>query len=90
MAYGLRPVCLEPCCLSDTLAVGWDFKKIKSECFHHTATNLIVGAVSLPALAALYIVGLRALDLGQLRRVDPLLHERLALLLHLFKMETSQ
>ena len=27
MAYGLRPVCLEPCCLSDTLAVGWDLKK---------------------------------------------------------------
>lgn len=41
--------------------------------------NLVVGAVPLPALSALEQVGLGALDLGQLRRVDAGLDERGAL-----------
>ena len=41
--------------------------------------DLVVGAVVLAALAALEEVGLGALDGGQLRGVDALLHERLTL-----------
>ena len=56
----------------------------QDECGHRLVgrprLDLVVGAVPLVALAALEEVGLGALDAGQLRGVDAVLHEALPLL----------